>query len=160
MAENNSNLAETLTTEELFQLVESKLHLLTEMRDLTLTQTDLVAHHDMSALMTLLSRKQGLMDSLHEVQSKLQPFQAQDPESRIWSTPDRRKSCQAMVAQCDAIVQNLIVMENRSLDNMIVQREMVAAQLQQNINASTLQHAYHSSDISETTEEGFLSIEG
>jgi hypothetical protein len=101
------------------------------------------------------------MDALRELQTQFIPFQSQDPESRSWPSPERRKACQAMVANCDALVQNLIVLENHSLDNMTIQRDMVAAQLQQNVNASTLQQAYHSSDVDEEAwADGSLSIEG
>ena len=147
-------------TEALFRLIESKHHLLSEMKQMSITQSDLVSQHEMTDLMTLLSRKQHLMESLHEVQNGLTPFQSQDPEARIWSSPSRRKTCQEMIANCDRLLQELIVMENRSLDNMTVQREMVSAQLQQNINAATVQHAYQTSDSDDTSLESFLSIEG
>ena len=149
-----------LSTERLYQFIETKLHLLTEMRDMAIAQSDFVAQHDMTGLMTLLSRKQMLMESLQQVQTQLQPFQSQDPEARVWADALKRKRCQVMIAQCDTIVQNLIVMENHSLDNMTVQKELVVAQLQQNIDASTLQHAYHASDLDESLSDGGLSIEG
>ena len=75
-----------LSTDSLFALIESKLHLLTEMQAMTLTQTDFVAQHDMSSLMTLLSRKQDLMGALGNVQSELVRFQGQDPEQRSWAS--------------------------------------------------------------------------
>jgi predicted KAP-like P-loop ATPase len=149
------------STEQLFHWIETKLHLLSEMHQMSIDQTDFVSRHDMTALMTLLSRKQSLMESLHEVQSQLQPYQSQDPESRVWSSIERRKACQAMIARCDTLVQNLIVMENRSLDNMTLQRELVSAQLQQNIHATAIQQAYHASDVvEEALLESSLSIEG
>lgn len=149
-----------LSTESLFELIESKLHLLTEMQAMSLTQTDLVSQHDMTALMTLLSRKQELMGALGNVQSQIAQFQGQDPEQRKWSSPERRKTCQEMVARCDQVLQELIVMEDRSLGNMNLQRDTVAAQLQQNIDASTIQNAYQSSDLDEVSFESTLSIEG
>lgn len=149
-----------LSTESLFELIESKLHLLNEMQAMSLAQTDLVSQHDMTALMTLLSRKQELMGALGAVQSQLAQFQGQDPEQRKWSSPARRKTCQEMVARCDQLLQELIVMEDRSLGNMNLQRDIVAAQLQQNIDASTIQNAYQSSDIDEVSLESTLSIEG
>jgi len=152
--------SEAISTQNLFDLVESKLHLLTEMHEMSITQSDLVAQHDMTALMALLSRKQGLMDSLHEVQTRLTPFQSQDPDTRNWSHPDRRKACQSMIAKCDALLQQMIVMENRSLDNMVVQRELVSAQIQQNIDASTIQNAYQSCDRIETLAQESFSLEG
>lgn len=149
-----------LSTDSLFELIESKLHLLVEMQAMSLAQADLVTQHDMTSLMTLLSRKQELMSALGSVQSELARFQDQDPELRIWSTPGRRKDCKDMVARCDQLLQELIVMEDRSLNSMNLQRESVAAQLQQNIDACTIQNAYHSSDVDESSFDSSLSIEG
>ena len=149
-----------LSTESLFELIESKLHLLIEMQAMSLTQADLVTQHDMTSLMTLLSRKQELMSALGNVQSELARFQDQDPELRRWSSPGRRTDCKDMVARCDQLLQELIVMEDRSLNSMNLQRESVAAQLQQNIDACTIQNAYHSSDLEESTFDSSLSIEG
>lgn len=149
-----------LSTESLFELIESKLHLLIEMQAMSLTQADLVTQHDMTSLMTLLSRKQELMSALGNVQSELARFQDQDPGLRIWLSPGRRTDCKDMVARCDQLLQELIVMEDRSLNSMNLQRESVAAQLQQNIDACTIQNAYHSSDLEESTFDSSLSIEG
>jgi len=149
-----------LSTDSLFELIESKLHLLNEMQAMSSAQTDLVSQHDMTSLMTLLSRKQELMEVLGNVQSQLAQFQGQDPELRKWSSLDRRKDCQKMVTRCDQLLQELIVMEDRSLGNMNLQRETVAAQLQQNIDACTIQNAYQSSDVGDASFESSLSIEG
>ena len=149
-----------LSTDSLFALIESKLHLLIEMQAMTLTQTDLVAQHDMTSLMTLLSRKQDLMGALGNVQSELARFQDQDPEKRSWSSESRRKACQEMVVRCDQLLQELIVMEDRSLGRMNLQRESAADQLQQNIDACAIQNAYHASDIEESSFPSSLSIEG
>jgi hypothetical protein len=149
-----------LSTESLFVLIESKLHLLKEMQAMSLVQTDLVAQHDMTALMSLLSRKQELMGALGGVQSRLAGFQQQDPEQRLWATPDRRKACQDMVTRCDQLLQELIVMEDRSLGSMNLQRESVAAQLQQNVDACAIQNAYNSHDLEESSFDSSVSYEG
>ena len=158
---NQTSLRSTeFSTDLLFSLIESKLHLLVEMQAMSLAQTDLVAQHDMTSLMTLLSRKQDLIGALGKVQSELARFQDQDPEHRSWSTPARRKSCQEMVARCDQLLQELIVMEDRSLGSMNLQRESVVAQLQQNIDACAIQNAYQSRDLEESSFDSSLSIEG
>jgi hypothetical protein len=151
-----------LSTESLFELLERKLHLLTAMREMSLAQTDLVSQHDMTSLMSLLSKKQELMASLAEVQSQFEPFREQDPETRDWSSQSRRNTCQEMVARCDQLLQELIVMEDRSLGSMSLQRDSIAAQLQQNIDASTIQNAYESTDnaMEESYLDSSLSIEG
>ena len=42
-----------LTTDTLFALIDSKLHLLREMHSMSIAQTDFVAQHDMTSLMSL-----------------------------------------------------------------------------------------------------------
>jgi uncharacterized protein YPO0396 len=148
------------STQRLFELIETKLHLLQEMQSMAVEQSDLVAQHDMSGLMSVLSRKQALMESLQTVQQDLQFFRDEDPESRIWESPEKRKRCQAMVSQCDQLISQLIVQENRSLDSMNLKRDSVLSQLQQNVAASQLQHAYGSTNNCLDDNLGGLSLEG
>lgn len=158
-----SSLAKTpkdLDSERLFELIEMKLHLLTEMHSRTLEQTDFVATHDMNSLMSLLSRKQMLMDSLTEVQHQLSDFAHEDPELRNWSSIDRRKECQQMVARCEKLVSELLVMEGRSIDNMTLQRERVASQLLQNADASRIVQAYEGCEQNDDSSEQSISFSG
>jgi hypothetical protein len=56
MSSNSTeSTSETAETDRLFELIESKLHLLTEMRHMTVAQADVVAQHDVASLMMLLS---------------------------------------------------------------------------------------------------------
>lgn len=146
-------------TDRLFELIETKLHLLEEMQSLTIEQSEQVAQHDMTALMVVLSRKQTLMESLQAVQMELINFRDQDPDARVWSSPDKRTRCKAMVERSDQLLSALIVQENRCLDNMNLKRDAVLTQLQQNVAASQLQAAYGSMDSFDQTEQGF-SLEG
>lgn len=152
--------ANDLSTHHLYSLIESKLHLLTEIQELSIAQSDLVAKQDMSALMTLLSRKQDLMCMLEQIQSQLVPFQPQDPEQRVWADPARRKTCQNRILRCDQLLQQMIVMENRSLDNMTLQREILAAQLHQKTNASTLLQAYQAGELDKSIIDNAFCVEG
>lgn len=146
-------------TERLFELIETKLHLLEEMQALTIEQADQVVQHDMTALMVVLSRKQSLMESLQTVQMELLSYRDEDPDSRVWSSPDKRSRCKAMVQRSEQLLSELIVQENRCLDNMNVKRDSVLTQLQQNVAASQLQAAYSSVDLAAESEDGF-SLEG
>jgi hypothetical protein len=140
-------------TEQLFGLLDTKWRLLLEMRELSILQSDVVARQDVSELMALLARKEVLMDRLMQLQHALSPFAAQDPEKRLWSSPERRRDCQQIKARCDALVQEMLVMENRSIDHMHSQREMVANQLQQVTDSIRLAQAY-ASVSSEPDESG------
>jgi hypothetical protein len=154
---SQSTIAET---DLLFELVETKLRLVEEMYSLTISQGDFVAAHDMTGLMKLLSRKQSLMETLHEVQSQLARFADQDPESRTWSSTARRQRCQSNNAVCGQRISEMLVMEGRSIDNMAVQRELVSQQLHQITDASRIQQAYSSSDWPEDDSGNLLSFTG
>lgn len=147
-------------TENLLRLFESKYHLLSQMQDMSIRQSELVAEHDVTELLSLLSRKQQLMESLQTVQSQLIPYQSHDPEKRVWVSPERRKQCQALVAKCDQLIQALLVMENRSLQTMNLQRDVVGAQLKQNIDALQIENAYHTTDGDPPEMTGLLSLTG
>ncbi len=129
-------------TERLIALLESKLSLLMALRDLALHQAEVVAGHELSELMTLLSRKQLLMDRLAAIQDALSPYAHDDPETRPWVSPERRRMGQRIKGQCDELLQELLVMETRSIDNMTLQRDVVASQLQQVTDALRLSRAY------------------
>jgi hypothetical protein len=144
MYTQTSQTSHSHTTERLYELIERKLHLLREMQAMTIEQTDLVTEHDMSGLMSVLSRKQSLMESLQTVQEELTIFKDDDPEARVWSSPQRRTTCQSMVQESERLVQQLIVQENRSLDSMNLKRDSIQSQLNQNAAASQVQKAYES----------------
>ena len=146
-------------TERLFELIETKLLRIEEMLALTIELADQVAQHDMTALMVVLSRKQSLMESLQSVQLELVSYRDEDPDARVWSSPDKRTRCKAMVQRSDQLLSELIVQENRCLDNMNLKRDSVLTQLQQNVAASQLQAAYGSGNSLEHTDDGF-SLEG
>ncbi|AMV34777.1 hypothetical protein VN12_21805 [Pirellula sp. SH-Sr6A] len=148
------------STERLFGLFETKLHLLSQMQSMALEQDELVAQHDMSGLMSLLSRKQQLMESLQAIQNELHPFQHEDPEKRVWRSPARRLECQKIVKRCEDVVQQLILLENRSLDHMNLQREAVQSQLLQNAAADQIQRAYASTLDSEHDNPSEFILEG
>lgn len=150
----------SLSTERLFELFETKLHLLNQMQSMAIEQDELVGQHDMSGLMSLLSRKQQLMESLQSVQNELLQYQHEDPEKRTWVTPARRLECQKMVRQCEALVQKLILQENRSLDHMNLQRDAVQSQLLQNAAADQIQKAYASTLDSTLDSTSEFVIEG
>jgi hypothetical protein len=98
----------------------------------------------MGGLMSVLSRKQSLMESLQTVQEELAVFKEDDPEARVWISPQRRTACQSMVQESERLVQQLIVQENRSLDSMNLKRDSIQSQLNQNAAASQIQKAYES----------------
>lgn len=137
-------------TEQLFSLMEAKLGLLSELRNLAIQQSDAVEKQDVAELLQLLGRKQGLMERLQAIQDQLRPFADEDPEQRRWSSPERRAACQATQRRCDQSIEEILVMEHRAIETMTSQRDAISGQLVQATDAMRLSRAYgfHSDDPS------------
>lgn len=147
-------------TEQLFALMEAKRALLADLRTLAVMQGEAIDKQDISELLTLLARKQVLMDRLMTLQQHLVSYQGEDPELRIWSSPDRRKACQEAKRTCDQWIQEILVMEQRAAEEMTAQRDAVAGQLLQASDSMRLSRAYGFEGTASEDEEGGLSLDG
>jgi hypothetical protein len=147
-------------TEHLFSLMEAKRAVLAELRNMAILQIDAIDKQDITELLQLLSRKQLRMDRMVALQQQLSTFQGEDPESRLWVTPERRHACQAIKRECDRWIQEILVMEQRAADSMTVQRDALAGQLLQTADSMRVTRAYgFEGDLPDSTE-GSLSIDG
>jgi len=147
-------------TEQLFALMEAKHSVLADLRTLAVTQSEAIHKQDISELLNLLARKQVLMDRLMTLQQRFVTFQDEDPELRIWSSPDRRKACQETKRTCDQWIQEILVMEQRAADEMTAQRDAVAGQLLQVSDSMRLSRAYGFEGIASEDDDGGLSLDG
>ena len=94
------------------------------------------------------------------LQQRFVTFQDEDPELRIWSSPDRRKACQETKRTCDQWIQEILVMEQRAADEMTAQRDAVAGQLLQVSDSMRLSRAYGFEGIASEDDDGGLSLDG
>ncbi|MFO0013300.1 MAG: hypothetical protein ACK553_11195 [Planctomycetota bacterium] len=148
-------------TEQLFALMEAKQVVLAELRTLATLQSEAIDKQDIAELLNLLARKQGLMDRLMLLQQQLLSFQGEDPESRVWSSAERRRACQDIKRLCDQWIQEILVMEQRAADCMTAQRDAVAGQLLQSADSMRLTRAYgFDGDDPLAEAEGSLSFDG
>lgn len=147
-------------TEKLFSLMEAKRTLLADLRTLAVEQGEAIDKQDISELLNLLGRKQGLMDRLLSLQQHLVPYQGDDPEQRVWSSPERRQACRDTKRTCDQWIQEILVMEQRAATNMTAQRDALAGQLLQVSDSMRLSRAYGFEGETPHDEQGGLSLDG
>jgi hypothetical protein len=147
-------------TEQLFTLLEAKRGLLSELRTLAILQADTIDRQEISELLNLLARKQGLMDRLMALQQHLQSFHEEDPDTRVWSSPQRRSECRETKRQCDQWIQEILIMEERAAVNMTAQRDAVAGQLLQSADSMRLSRAYGFDSEPTMESEGGFSLDG
>ena len=115
-----------MDTEVLAQLINAKFQLLSQLRQLATRQADVVAGDDMSRMIQLLAVKQKLLNTLEELERRLDPFRDQIPDRRIWTTPARREQVREVSTQCDTLLREIMAIE-RGCESQLMQRRDQAA---------------------------------
>jgi hypothetical protein len=105
-------------------------------------QLDLVRGGGMTELLDVLAAKQQVLLQLQRIERELDPFRGQDPESRSWTSPERRAECAAMVAACESLLGQIIAREKESETALLRRRDEAAAQLEGTRSASAARASY------------------
>jgi hypothetical protein len=129
-------------TERLTELIKKKHAVLAQLRDVGRRQMDLVNGGDVAALLALLGAKQQLIAGLQALEQDLTPYYAEDPDRRVWPSPQHRAACARQAAECNAMLEEIVAMEKRGAEKMTVRRNEVAEQLQQAHAATQIASAY------------------
>jgi hypothetical protein len=131
-----------LDTDLLGQLVRARHTCLRQLRDIGLKQMELVRDGNMTALLDLLSAKQRPLVELRRIESALEPFRGQAPETRLWRTAEDRAACARQVEECEAMLREIIVQEKECETTLVRRRDEAAVQLQFVHSAGQARGAY------------------
>ncbi len=135
------------STQQLAELVRRKHQVLTQLRDVGRRQTDLASGGDIASLLNLLAAKQELIAALQHLERDLTPYYAEDPERRVWSSPQARAACAQQVTECNAMLEEIVRLEKLGAEKITVRRNEVAEQLQQVHSAAQVRGAYEAHRI-------------
>jgi hypothetical protein len=136
---------ESFGTKKLQELGSLKLHLLRSARELSIQQFEVMQSDDVSTLLTVLSRKSELLDTLRTLQKDLDPYREQQPEDRHWDSEEERLACRKTFEEIDRLLEELTQMDNQALEQMTKQRDAMASQIAQFATAEAVHNAYASS---------------
>lgn len=131
-----------MDTEVLAQLIDNKHELLSQIRQLSARQVELVAADDMTRVIHVLAIKQRLLNVLEEIERRLDPFRRQDPEQRVWASAARRQQARDISARCDALLQEIMTMERGCESQLFHRRDEAASQLQGAHRSAQVANAY------------------
>ena len=129
-------------TDHLSDLICRKHRVLVQLRQLGRDQLALIEANDLTQLLKLLASKQRLLGELQSVERQLDPFRAQDPESRVWRSAEDRDRCARAAAECEAMREEIVQAERLSESRMTLRRDEAASRLQGLHQASQVRHAY------------------
>jgi hypothetical protein len=130
------------STETLSELIRRKHAVLLQLRDVGRRQMDLVNGGDVARLLTLLGAKQQLIAALQSLEHELAPYYTEDPDRRVWPSPEQRAECAHQAAACNALLEEIVALEKLGAEKMTIRRNEVAEQLQQAHAATQIASAY------------------
>jgi hypothetical protein len=131
-----------MDTDRLSQLIDAKLAVLMKLLELAQRQMAAVEDSDLSILLRLLAGKQQLVDQLQQLDGALAPYQQQDPESRRWASPEQRVRCRQQAQRCEAVLREILVVEQQAEAAVQQQRAATAQRLATMQHAAQAQRAY------------------
>lgn len=129
-------------TDRLAQLIAAKRQVLEQVRILTEKQLEIIASGNATSLMRVLNAKERLIVNWQKLETQLEPYREEDPEARVWRTPQDRVRCGADVDECQLIIKNIVAMEEKGLGEMVEKRGRVSTQIHDAHNAARARSAY------------------
>jgi hypothetical protein len=132
-------------TDLLAALVAARLKILELLVQLARQQLALADGGGTSDLLKLLAAKQAVLVQLREVQRRLDPFRLQDPEARIWRSPDDRQRCQEQAHRCEELLAETMRLEKQGELAIARKRDRAASVLTGNASTRDVHAAYSAS---------------
>ncbi len=131
-----------IPTDILTELVRQKLDCLQQLWRLGSQQNELIEGGEMSQLLKVLAAKQRLLNTMQAIEQKLNPFRDEDPEKRIWRSPEDRKRCADMISQSEQLLAKIMEHEQQCESHLRHRRDEAAQRLQGAHVASQAREAY------------------
>ncbi len=138
MVDTNS----TAGTNLLLQYMQQRRDILYALRLLTDSQTQAARSADVNVTLGILSRKESLISELTALLQLLQPFHADDPDQRQWSSAEARAQCRRLAEEGDRLLEETVRIEESTLAEVTSQRDALAAQLQNGKDSILAHNAY------------------
>lgn len=133
---------EMTDTQQLSALIERQLSVLSDLKMLAVQQTECLGTDHVERLLSLIARKQPLIEELLQIHTELKPFQDQDPDERRWSDSTARAHCRELSESCRKLHQEILRLESQALGELELNRNAIAAQLQDCRDATLASSAY------------------
>jgi hypothetical protein len=130
------------STDRLATHIAQRRQCLMQMRDLGHKQSELIATGEMDSLLRLLAAKQKLLSALQTIERNLAPYHDEDPQQRLWSSPEARAQCAQQATDCRLLLKEVMQLEKRNEQQITLRRDQVANQLQTVHTASLARGAY------------------
>ncbi len=141
-------------TDQLTELVQQRLEILQQLAALQAAWEDAHAS-DPDWMMSMLAKRQGLLDALLATEGQLTPYREDDPQARVWRSAEQRSECRRTMEEGRRLLRDIIERDRRLIERISAARDAVGAQLRETADSSHVHLAYNASD---GLESGVLDI--
>jgi len=146
-----------LETDLLAELIARKHACLARLCEMGRVQMELARQGEITRLLHLLSTKQKAMAELQRIEKAMNPFRSQDAGARRWRTPEARRECARRLAECEALLEEIVDQEKRSEAELVRRRDEAAARLEGVHTARQARGAYTARSAPEGSRLDLLS---
>lgn len=133
---------EDFPTDRLCEFLRAKRSCLTQLRDMSRRQMELIDSGEMTRLLDLLVVKQRMIEQLQRIERALDPFRGEPPEARRWRSDDVKRCCADEAQQCELLLAELMNREKQSEALLTRRRDEVAQRLQGVHRAAQARQSY------------------
>lgn len=134
-------------TDRLNELIVERYEVVRNLLSLTEAHASAACKQDLTVTMSILSRKDSLIDRLGQLQKDFELYRCQPPESRVWRDDFVRLETQRMADQSDEILRKILELDGQTLRSMQDNRDAIAAQLHHESDSMSAQRAYGSEQL-------------
>ena len=139
----------SLPTETLANLITKKHQVLKQLCEAAHQQLAIANQGNVSTMLQLLASKQQLIADLQCVEHELRPHHKESPEQRPWRSENEREACRQQSYECNALLNEIIHLENRSGDRMTARHNEAHIQSKQGYTSAQAHTAYAKQQVSE-----------
>ncbi len=132
----------TSETDQLAALIHQKRACLLRLHQMGRRQLELIGDDRMAELLDVLAAKQSFLAELEQIERALDPFRSEAPDSRPWPTSDKRRKCGEELAECEALLAEIVAQEKQAETELIRRRDDTAICLQGTHAAGRARSAY------------------
>lgn len=134
-------------TDRLHELISERFEVVQHLLSLTEAHAATVGNEDLAVTMSILGRKESLIDRLRMVHQELDANRDAAPPSRVWRDAGLRLETQRLADQSDEMLRKILEMDGQTLQTMQEHRDAIAAQLHHGNDTLSAQQAYSTQHI-------------
>ncbi|MCL2624058.1 MAG: hypothetical protein FWD31_10370 [Planctomycetaceae bacterium] len=129
-------------SEHLYQLIGQKLERLEQLYACSSNQMQYLEMEEMGAILEILAEKQHLLIAIEGIDRQIAQYHVDDPEERVWPSPEMRQECRDRVSRCDQLIRETLECDRMAEQRLIDKKNDAKSRLLQFSDTAHVQGVY------------------